>query len=146
MDTIFQEIFTTLRDDVALRALVGTDGAARFHRSWPTQDIEVSAANPGYVIVALASDDGDDAGDGVAVDDMTFDVHMFARHRGFGQSRVIAIYNRVRALLNLKSFSTATWRVDNVHGAGSNLDLYDEETACNHGVAFYKTGKIIPVT
>ncbi len=145
MDSIFQEIFTTLRDDSALRALVGTDGAARFHRGWPDQEITITNTNPAYVIVDFAGDDGDDAGDGVAVNGATFVVNMFARHLGFGHSRVLAIYSRVRALLNLKSFSTATWRVDNIHGVGSALDLHNQDTACDFGTATYKTGKIIPV-
>lgn len=146
MDSIFTEIFTTLRDDSALQALVGADGADLFSRGWPTKEYEVDDTNPGYVIVDFAGDDGDSGGDGVAVEDTTFTVSMFAKHIGFGHARVGAIYNRVRALLNLKSFITADWRVDRVRGAGSNLDLHNSDTACDFGVATYQTGRILPVT
>lgn len=145
MDSVFTEIFTTLRDDNALKTLVGASGTALFHRSWPTETAGTSATDPAFIIVSFEGLGGKEGGDGQADTNFRAEIHIFVRHEGFGQSHLMSIRDRIDALLNLKSFVTATKRLDNLHTTGENLDLYDTDTETHHGVLFYGADRIYPV-
>lgn len=145
MDSIFTEIFATLRDDATLQALVGTDGAARFHRSWPTGEVTADDDNPALVIISFEGLGGKETGDGQADEGLRAEIHPFVKHLGFGQSRLLAIRDRIDALLNLKSFQSATKRVDRLHTINEVLDLYDEDTDMDHGVMVYSAQKIYSI-
>lgn len=145
MNSIFEEFFKTLRDDSTLQGLVG--GTDRFHRSWPLQVVAYTTSDPAAVIVSLQSGGGRSEANGMAFAPLTFAVHVFVMHDGKGQAALLAIRDRIEALLNRKSFTALSdYRALDTVNVGEELDLYEEERRLHHGVLTYEVGPVYQVT
>jgi hypothetical protein len=144
VDSIFQAIFTTLRDDATLQSLVGAGGAARFKRSWPNEEIKTSATNPALVIVALSGTSGKDPGEAQRIREPRIQIDVFVRHDGFGQTRLLQIRDRIDFLLNLYNKNTASMRALNLTSQGEQLDLFETQSDTHHGVLSYASRDWIP--
>jgi len=142
VDEVFQAIFALLRGDATLLALLGTSGTALIHREWPHSKQETSAADPAWIILDTGGFGATEAGDARALDNVTFDIHIFVRHFGFGRTRMMSIRDRLYTLLNGVGYTTTNKRALPFYTDGEILNLYEQRTQTDHGVMTLRSEKV----